>query len=97
MYTTTNFKTKKQLKLAVDSWNAYAVNPDLWTLQNAQPSTLAAVIIKKPQPVTYFQPGPFGGNEPRDGQFCCEGPHYPQPHSWYATCIAKNGIIIKVK
>ena len=47
--------------------------------------------------VTYHQPGPFGGNEPRDGEFCVEGPHYPEPHRWYATCTAKDGVIIKVK
>ena len=47
--------------------------------------------------VTYFQPGPFGGNEPKDGQFCCEGPHYPEAHKWYATCTAKDGVIVKVK
>lgn len=47
--------------------------------------------------VTYHQPGPFGGNEPKDGTFCCEGPHYPEPHRWYATCTAKDGRIIKVK
>ena len=46
--------------------------------------------------VTYYQPGPFGGNEPKDGIFCVEGPHYPQPHKWYATCTAKNGHIVKV-
>ena len=46
--------------------------------------------------VRYFQPGPFGGNEPSDGSFCCEGPHYPQPHKWYAQCIAKDGLIVKV-
>ena len=47
--------------------------------------------------VTYHQPGPFGGNEPKDGTFCCEGPHYPEPHRWYAACTAKDGRIIKVK
>ena len=47
--------------------------------------------------VTYYQPGPFGGNEPKDGRFCVEGPHYPQPHKWYAQCIAKDGVIISVK
>jgi hypothetical protein len=48
-------------------------------------------------PVRYFQAGPFGGNEPKDGTFCCEGPHYPAPHTWYATCTAKDGVIVKVK
>ena len=46
--------------------------------------------------VTYYQPGPFAGREPQDGTFCVEGPHYPKPHTWYATCTAKNGSIIKV-
>ena len=74
MYTVKNFRTKKELKTAVDNYNK-----------------------DQAPPVRYFQPGPFGGNEAKDGTFCCEGPHYPEPHKWYATCTAKNGIIIKVK
>jgi hypothetical protein len=46
--------------------------------------------------VTYYQPGPFGGLEPSSGTFCVEGPHYPKPHRWYATCTAENGRIITV-
>ena len=46
--------------------------------------------------VSYYQPGPFGGNEPADGEFCCEGPHYPKPHSWYAQCVARGGAIVWV-
>lgn len=47
--------------------------------------------------VTYFQPGPFGGNEPKNGTITVEGPHFPQPHRWYASCIVENGVIVKVK
>ena len=47
--------------------------------------------------VEYYQPGPFGGNEPKSGSFCVEGPHYPEPHRWYASCVAENGAIVKVK
>lgn len=43
-----------------------------------------------------FQPGPFGGGQ-TDGQVCIEGPHYPEPHRWYAQATIKNGIITKVK
>lgn len=68
MYTSTNFKTKKQLKDAV----------------------------KAGRVVTYFQPGSYGGNEPRDGTIGIEGPHYPEPHRWYARCEVSNGKIIKV-
>lgn len=48
-----------------------------------------------------FQPGPFPPTRPPEGKtttVTLEGPHYPQPHSWYATAtIDHNGIIIKVK
>ena len=47
--------------------------------------------------VTYYQPGPFGGNEPLDGRVFLEGPHYPKPHSWYADCDAKDGVIVRVR
>jgi hypothetical protein len=47
-------------------------------------------------PVPCFQPGPFGPDV-KDGQHCCEGPHYPEPHRWYATVTVQNGRIVKVK
>ena len=46
--------------------------------------------------VTVFQPGPFGGNVPENGRISLEGPHYPEPHSWYASAVLKDGIVIKV-
>lgn len=69
MYTTRNFKTKKEFKTAVANGER----------------------------VTYYQPGPFDGNEPKDGTVCFEGPHYPKPHTWYAECEVKDGIVVKVK
>ena len=47
--------------------------------------------------ITIHQPGPFGGNEPTNGTVCLEGPHYPEPHRWYATATIKNGRVVKVK
>jgi len=42
-----------------------------------------------------FQPG---GMFPAqlDGRVCIEGPHYPQPHRWYASVELKDGVIVKV-
>ena len=42
--------------------------------------------------VSTFQPG---GMFPatRDGKIFLEGPHYPTPHTWYASAIVKDGII----
>lgn len=84
MYTTRNFPTKKAFKQAVEAWNDYCkMEP-----RDGMPGVPA---------VTYFQPGPFGGNEPRDGVLYFEGPHYPKPHRWYAQAIAKDGVVVKVK
>ena len=45
--------------------------------------------------VRVFQPGPFDGI-PRNGKVAIEGPHYPKPHTWYATGIIQDGILVKV-
>jgi len=48
--------------------------------------------------VRVFQPGPFASDEPINGTVYLEGPHYPAPHSWYASATAVNGVLIgKVK
>ena len=69
MYTVTNYKTKKALKLDVAAGRR----------------------------VTYYQPGPFGGNEPSDGTISLEGPHYPAAHTWYAQATVQGGAITKVR
>lgn len=65
--------------------------------KKALKEAVAAYLEGKGPAGTYYQPGPFGGNVPRDGTFSVEGPHYPQPHRWYARCTAENGVIVKVK
>jgi hypothetical protein len=44
--------------------------------------------------IEVFQPGM--GTVPRDGTIALEGPHYPAPHTWYATGTMKDGKLIKV-
>jgi hypothetical protein len=100
MYTEKNFRSKKELKEAVAAYNAaVAINAQL--PEGIEKMTIGCVLAniqRRPvNPVRYFQPGPFGGNEPMNGTFGCEGPHYPEPHRWYATCTAKDGVIIKVR
>jgi hypothetical protein len=46
--------------------------------------------------IPVFQPGPFGPDV-RDGITCLEGPHYPEPHRWYAEATIKDGVVVKVK
>ena len=46
--------------------------------------------------IDVYQPGPFGGNVPRNGKVTLEGPWYPLPHVWYASATLKDGYIVKV-
>ena len=67
MYTAINFRTKKELKAAVEAGKQ----------------------------IECFSPGPFPC--PREGKIFLEGPHYPEPHKWYAEGTIKGGLLIKVK
>jgi hypothetical protein len=46
------------------------------------------------KPITVFQPGL--GEIPANGTVSLEGPHYPEPHRWYATGIMKDGKLVKI-
>ena len=91
MYTEKNFRSQKELKQAVEAYNAAIADEYCGFVARGE------IVTRHATPVKYYQPGPFGGNEPKDGTFCCEGPHYPEAHKWYATCTAKDGVIVKVK
>jgi hypothetical protein len=67
MYTTTNFKTKKDLKGAV----------------------------KRGEKVTIYAPDL--GAPATNGREFLEGPHYPQPHKWYAEVQMKDGYVVSVR
>jgi hypothetical protein len=69
----------------------------MYTVINFKTKKELKEAVKNGVKVEIYQPGPFGGNEPRDGTTCVEGPHYPEPHMWYASVILKNGVITKVK
>lgn len=69
----------------------------MYTVINFKTKKALKEAVARGERVEYYQPGPFGGNEPRDGKFCVEGPHYPEPHRWYAECVAKDGVIVSVK
>lgn len=43
--------------------------------------------------VLVFQPGPFGPDV-ADGPTCLEGPHYPEPHRWYASAVIRDGAVV---
>lgn len=45
--------------------------------------------------IEVYQPGMFGP-EVRDGTVALEGPHYPEPHKWYASGTVKGGKLVKL-
>ncbi len=57
--------------------------------------------VKNGDAVGVFQPNDFFGNPKADsnysGSATVEGPHYPKPHTWYATVTITNGIVTNVK
>ena len=52
--------------------------------------------VKDGKPITVYQPGPFGSNAPQSGIVTLEGPHYPEPHRWYARATLVGGRVVKV-
>jgi hypothetical protein len=50
--------------------------------------------VKAGRVVAVFSPGPFPC--PQEGRVTVEGPHFPQPHKWYAQVEVKAGQVIKV-
>lgn len=69
----------------------------MYTRQNFKTKKALREAVASGERVTYYQPGPFGGNEPRDGTIYLEGPHYPAAHTWYAEATVKDGVIVKVR
>ncbi len=41
-----------------------------------------------------FSPGPFPGTQ--NGRAAIEGPHYPEPHKWYAEVELENSVIVRI-
>ena len=52
--------------------------------------------VKKGITVDVYQPGGLGVI-PQNGRISLEGPHYPEPHKWYASGTMENGKLVAVK
>ena len=65
------------------------VSPNFKTKKAMKDAVLAG------QRVDVFSPGPFPCNQ--NGTEFVEGPHYPEPHRWYASVTVVDGRVTKVK
>ena len=50
--------------------------------------------VKSGMKVEVYEPGPFPCQ--KDGTVYLEGPHFPEPHRWYAKAVVENGFVVKV-
>lgn len=67
-----------------------------YTVENYKSKKSMREAVSSGRPIAVYQPGPYGPSV-KDGPCAIEGPHYPEPHRWYAEVIVKDGVIIKVK
>lgn len=69
----------------------------MYTDRNFQTKKALKEAVAAGKEISIYQPNNmFGTPDPVNGQFSVEGPHYPQPHKWYASVTLVNGIITKV-
>jgi hypothetical protein len=66
-----------------------------YTRRNFKTKKALREALEAGERVEVFQPGPFGP-EVRDGEAAIEGPHYPEPHRWYARVRVEGGRIEKL-
>lgn len=69
----------------------------MYTTQNFRTKKALKEAVAAGRQIGVYQPGPFGGNTPQNGTACVEGPHYPEPHRWYASVTLEGGVIVKVR
>lgn len=67
----------------------------MYTTKNFRTKKALKEAVAAGEKVTLFAPG-LGA--PKDnGTEYVEGPHYPEPHTWYAQVVVKDGIVVSVK
>jgi hypothetical protein len=70
------------------------VNEPVYVRPNYKSKKELKEAVKRGDRVEVFSPGPFPAK--RDGRESVEGPHYPEPHKWYASVEVKDGVVVKV-
>lgn len=66
-----------------------------YTVTNFRTKKALREALATGQEIRVFQPGPFDPDVP-DGKVYLEGPHYPEPHRWYASGEVKNGVLVRL-
>jgi hypothetical protein len=67
----------------------------MYTSKNFRTKKALKDAVAAGERITLFAPGL--GTPAVNGRETVEGPHYPEPHKWYAQVEMKDGFIVRVK
>lgn len=67
----------------------------MYTTKNFKTKKALKDAVLAGEKVTIYSPGI--GVAVENGVAFLEGPHYPEPHKWYAEVVMKDGVVVKVK
>lgn len=68
----------------------------MYTITNYKTKKALMEAVKNGDEVYTYQPGGIFPAE-KNGKVYLEGPHYPAPHTWYASAEIVDGKVVKVK
>lgn len=66
----------------------------MYTRRNFKTKKALKEAVAAGESVEVYQPGGLFPSQ-TDGSIVIEGPHYPEPHRWYAQATIKDGVIVK--
>lgn len=74
-------------------------NLPMYTYTNYKTKKALKEAVAAGKIVQVYQPNGdiTGASLPQNGEVSLEGPHYPEPHRWYAKAILKDGNVVSVK
>ena len=68
----------------------------MYTDRNFKTKKALKEAFAKGDKISVYQPGGMFESK-QNGTVSIEGPHYPEPHKWYASVVIENGVITKIK
>ena len=68
-----------------------------YTRFNYATKKLLIAAVNAKEVVRCYQPGLGPDLSNYTGKVCLEGPHFPEPHRWYAEAELKDGVVVKVR
>lgn len=70
----------------------------MYTERNFKTKKALREAVANGEKIGVYQPGPFDTGPAVSKRVFVEGPHYPEPHKWYAEVwVDENGHITKVR